>query len=86
MKLEFSLQIFGKIAQISNLMKICALGAELIHEGERTDRQTDMTEVIVALRNFSNTPKNSNIKKEFIQLWTCMYVCVYIYRGCQKNV
>ena len=54
----------------ANLMKICAMVAELFHEGGRTDGQTDMTEVIGALRSFTNAPINSNIKKAFIQLWT----------------
>ena len=35
-------------------MKIRPLGAELFH----VDGQTDVTKVIVAFRNFSNTPKN----------------------------
>lgn len=41
-------------------MKIHAVGTESLHaEGrpaERTDRQTDITKLIVAFRNFSNVP------------------------------
>ena len=37
------------------------MGAELLHADGRmdrqTDRQTDMTKLIVPLRNFSNAPK-----------------------------
>ena len=45
---------FRKITLISNLMKICPVGAELY----RADRWTDMTKLIVALCNFANAPKN----------------------------
>ena len=33
------------------------MGAELFHADRRTDKQTDMTKLIVAFRNFANTPK-----------------------------
>jgi len=35
-------------------MKICLVGVALF----RADRQTDMTMLIVAIRNFANVPKN----------------------------
>ena len=38
-------------------MKIRSIGAELFHEDKRTDKQTDMTKLIVAFRNFANAPK-----------------------------
>jgi hypothetical protein len=34
------------------------MGAELLHADRQTDRQTDMTNLIVAILNFGNTPKN----------------------------
>ena len=37
------------------------MGAELFHADGRTDRQTDITKLIVAVRNFVNVPK-----KDFI--------------------
>jgi hypothetical protein len=41
-------------------MKICLVRAELFHmEGGWTDGRTDMTNLIVAFRNFANTPKNA---------------------------
>ena len=46
---------FSKNDQISNLMKIRPVGAELFH----ADRQTDMTKLTVALRNFANAPKKT---------------------------
>jgi hypothetical protein len=33
------------------------MGAQLFHADGRTDGHTDMTELIVALRNFANAPK-----------------------------
>ena len=43
-------------------MKILLVGAELFHADKQvdgqTDRQTDMTKLIVAFRNFANAPKN----------------------------
>jgi hypothetical protein len=51
MKLEFSGQIFRK-TQVSDFMKIRPVGAELFHAGGRTD----MTNLIVVIRNFANAP------------------------------
>jgi hypothetical protein len=46
-------------------MKIPVVGAELFHAVGRPDRQmhkqTDMTELIVAFRNFANAPQNGVI-------------------------
>jgi hypothetical protein len=39
-------------------MKIRPVGAELFHADGQTDRQTDMTNLIVALHNFANAPKH----------------------------
>jgi len=55
MKLEFSQQILEKKIQISYLMKICSVGAELFRAGGRTN----MTMLIDAFRNFANLPKNA---------------------------
>jgi hypothetical protein len=49
-------------------MKLRQVGAELFHaDGQthsqtdgRTDRQTDMTKLIVTVRNFAKTAKNEN--------------------------
>jgi len=32
------------------------------HRDRQTDRRTDMAELIVAIRNFANAPKNTNKK------------------------
>ena len=39
-------------------MKIRPVGAELLH----ANRRTDITKLIVALRNFANAPKNTQAK------------------------
>jgi len=38
-------------------MKIRTVGDELFHEEGQTDRQTDMTKLIVAFLNFARAPK-----------------------------
>ena len=52
-------------------MKICRVGAKLFH----ADRQTDMTKVIVALRNFVNLPKNVEIFHIFILVNNTKAIC-----------
>ena len=52
------LKRFSKNAEISNFMEIRLVEAELSHEDRRTDGQTDMTKLTVAVRNFANAPKN----------------------------
>jgi hypothetical protein len=44
---------FSKKTQIPNLMQICPKGAELF----RADRRRDITKLMVAFRNFANSPK-----------------------------
>jgi hypothetical protein len=51
---------FRKNPHISYFMKLRPVGGELFHTGGRADRRTDTTKLIFALRNFANTPKNSN--------------------------
>jgi hypothetical protein len=53
MKSEFSRQISRK-TQISSLIKIRPVRAQLFH----ADRQTDMTKLTVAFRNFADAPDN----------------------------
>ena len=43
---------------MSGFIKILPVGAELLLADIRTDRQTDMTKLIVAFRNFAKAPKN----------------------------
>jgi hypothetical protein len=57
---------FSKNTQTSNFMKISPVGNELLHAGARTDGRTDMTKLVVALRNFTNARKNG-----ICQGWKC---------------
>jgi hypothetical protein len=56
---------FSKKSQMSSFVKMRPVGAELFHadgrRNGRTDTQTDMTKLIVAFRNFANSPKNSTL-------------------------
>ena len=56
MKLEFSRQIFEKNTQILNFIKIRPVGAKPF----RADRQTHMTQLIVAFRNTANSLKSQS--------------------------
>ena len=42
---------------MSNFIKIRPVGAELFHADTQTDGRTDMKNLIVAFRHFSNAPK-----------------------------
>ena len=50
-------------------MKIRLVVAELFHADGRTDRQSDMTRLIVAFRSFASASKNLQ-RTKFIALWT----------------
>ena len=51
----------SKNTESSDFVKIHLVGAELLHTGVRTagrtDRKTDTTKLIVAIRNFAIAPK-----------------------------
>ena len=57
------LVIFSEITQVSNLIKIRPVGAELFHAYRKTDGRTDMTKQIIAFRNFSKAPTNRPISR-----------------------
>jgi len=52
---------FSTNTQIQNFIKIRPVGAELFH----VDRRTDMTKLLIAFRNFANSPINVVIGKIF---------------------
>ena len=56
-------------------MKILLVGAELFHEGGRTDRQTYLTKPIVAVRNFAKAPKNETPLTHGLH---CIYLIHYL--------
>jgi hypothetical protein len=57
LKLEFSPQIFEEYFNIK-FHEILPVGFEIFHADRRTDRQSDVTKLIFALRNLANVPKN----------------------------
>jgi hypothetical protein len=57
MKFKFSREI-KKNTEISSLLKIRPVGAELLYAYGRTDGQTDMTKITAAFPIFANAPKN----------------------------
>jgi len=56
--LNFRDRILKKNMQIPTFIKIRPVGADLFHVDAWMDRQTDMTKLIVALRNAENAPKS----------------------------
>jgi len=50
---------FRKILKYKISWKILSLGAELLCADRRTDRETDMTKLIVAFRNFAKAPNET---------------------------
>jgi hypothetical protein len=50
---------FSKKSRISHLIKIYSVGAQLFHADEKTDRQTGMTKLTIAFRNFANAPEKN---------------------------
>ena len=48
---------FSKNSQISNFMEIRPVGAQLLQADGQTDRQTDMTKLVVTFLYFANGPK-----------------------------
>ena len=74
--LIFSQSFEKKIAQISSFIKIRQVVAELFHADGQTDRQTeremDMTKLIVAFRNFENAPTNAAGPSVLLYTWLVM--------------
>ena len=70
---------FFKNTQITNVMKICIMGAEVFHadgqtDGEKdvqTDGLPDMTKLLVAFRNFENSPTNYDIPQHLVLYSMC---------------
>jgi len=62
----FPRQFLEKNVQISNFIKIPPVEAELFHADRRTDTQTDIKKLIVALSNFANSSTNENPIHQFL--------------------
>jgi hypothetical protein len=55
---------FSKNIQKPNIIKIHMVGAELFHQNRQTERQTDMTKLMVVFRNFCEC--TSKYKVDFV--------------------
>ena len=62
MKLEFSSQFFEKLLEISNLLEIRPVGAELFHADGRTDRQDEANCRVSQLCERAKKKKRSDLK------------------------
>jgi len=69
--LHFLDGIFRKNTQISKFTKIHPVGHESFHVDRRRDRQTDMTKIIFAFRNFTKAPNETKGKKHTTLNITC---------------
>jgi hypothetical protein len=75
MKLEFSLQIFEESSNIK-FRENQFIWSRIVPCG-RTERQEDITKLLVAFRNFANAPKkeyNSEMLNALRQLWVSSVV------------
>jgi len=65
MKLKYSQKIIEIHTEISIFINIHLVAVELFHTDRRTDgrtdKETDMTKLIVAFRNFAKAPRNYKI-------------------------
>jgi len=66
-------------------MKICLVGAELFHADRWTDRQTDMTKIKNAFRNFANTSKMLIFQKNSSLCVSHPYLCTWLRIVCDKS-
>jgi hypothetical protein len=60
------------------------MGAELFHEGGRTDGRADMTMLIVAFRKFANAPKKSSNSTQNISILKTVPTIRSIYNDLKK--
>jgi len=68
---------FSKNIQISNFTNIRLVGAELFHADRWTHGWTEMTKLIVAIRNFANVrkKKESKLFRSSCCMWAFLYLC-----------
>jgi len=73
---------FSKNAQAQNFVNILPLAAELFHADGRTDREIDMTKVIITFRNFSNLQQKKMNILDGAGVWS-MYTGVHVQMLCE---
>jgi hypothetical protein len=66
MKIDFFSTDFLKNSQTLNFMKIRPARAELFRADRRTHGRTDMTKLIVVVRNFGNASNNGKMFEKFM--------------------
>jgi hypothetical protein len=74
--LDFRVRFSNK-TQITSLLKICPVEADLYHAEGQMDGQTDMTKLLVALCNFANAPKCNHTVRSYhllVNKLTCLTV------------
>ena len=59
---------------MSDSMNMRSVGVEVFHTNRRRDRQTDMTKVIIALRNFVNAPEKHTKDKPRYKHYTERFI------------
>jgi len=74
LKLEFFRQIFEKYSHFK-IHENSSSGTRVVSCGQ-TDRQTDMTKLIVAFSQFANASKNSSFCPQYIFM-----MCIYLRRN-----
>jgi hypothetical protein len=62
---------FSKNTGLSHFITNRPVEADLFPADRRSDRQTDITKLIVAFRNIANVPKNEGLVRK---LWQCNYL------------
>ena len=89
MKLEFSRQIFEKYSNIKFHVNPSS-GSLIVRYGQtdgQTERRTDMTKLIVAFRNFANTPQTNVTNAIHYTRQSVSLFVTYLYNTyCQSNV
>ena len=74
-----SIDSFSKNTVVSNFIKMCPVEAKLFHVNGWMDRQTDMTKLTAAFRNFVNAPEN------LWQLPPCSRICYLKFNDSFEN-
>jgi hypothetical protein len=75
---------FSESTQISNLTKICSVGAELFHAAEW--KQADMKKVIVVFLSFAKAPKMPMVSSETYNNVISFKICGLQGRFLQQDI
>ena len=70
--------MFSKNTDISSFIKIRPVGAELFYADRQTDRQTDVTKLVVAFLNFAKALKKFRLSSTVITLVIIIIIIIII--------